>query len=86
MGVWMMQGINEKVRAFVIRFCTHKEIQDTDNLFEQKIVNSLFSMQLVMFVEKEFSIQVENDDLEMSNFCSIDAITRFISKKLKIER
>jgi acyl carrier protein len=44
-------------------------------------VNSLFAMQLVLFVEKEFDVRVENDDLDLENFRSANAIVRFVERK-----
>jgi methoxymalonate biosynthesis acyl carrier protein len=38
-------------------------------------------MQLVLFVEKEFGIQVDNEDLELSNFESVNALTRLVMAK-----
>ena len=78
-----MQDINTKIRAFVMRFLKNSNISDEDNLFKQGMLNSLFSMQLVVYIEKEFDISVENEDMELSNFNSIGAISRFISKKLQ---
>ena len=39
-------------------------------------------MQLVLFVEKEFGIQVANEDLDIENFKSLNAIVGFIENKL----
>jgi acyl carrier protein len=38
-------------------------------------------MQLVAFVEKEFAIKVEDEDLDLDNFRSIGAISRLVAKK-----
>jgi acyl carrier protein len=45
------------------------------------LVNSLFAIELVLFVENEFSITAERDDLEIDNFSSIAALTRFVLDK-----
>jgi len=39
-------------------------------------------MQLVAFVEREFDIEIDSEDLEMSNFRSIQAISSLVTKKL----
>ena len=41
----------------------------------------MFAMQLVAFIESEFSITAEREDLDISNFCSIDALTAFVEAK-----
>jgi phosphopantetheine binding protein len=43
--------------------------------------NSLLAMQLVAFVEKEFGLAVEDEDLDLDNFRSIRAIADFVARK-----
>jgi len=43
-------------------------VNDDEDLFAAGLVNSLFAMQLVLFVEKKFSIKVENQDLRYCQF------------------
>lgn len=75
--------IKEKVRNFIGRFFKNAELADSDNIFEKGFVNSLFAMQLVMFVEKEFGVIIENEDLDLENFSSIDKISTLIDSKMK---
>ncbi|HCC36024.1 MAG TPA: D-alanyl carrier protein [Ruminococcaceae bacterium] len=60
-------------------------ISDDDNFFEKGLVNSLFAMQLVSFIEKEFGIVIDNDELDIENFQSINAVTNFIGNKLALK-
>jgi methoxymalonate biosynthesis acyl carrier protein len=41
-------------------------------------------MQLVLFVESEFSITVEDEDLEITNFNTVKAIAEFITRKKSV--
>lgn len=77
-----LMEIKEKVRKFMERFFRNKDIADDTDIFEKGFANSLFSMQLVMFVEKEFGIIIENDDLDLENFKSINAISNLIKAKM----
>lgn len=52
-----------------------------DDIFEQGLVNSMFALQLVMYLEKEFAIKVENDDLQLTHFNTINNIEQFIQRK-----
>jgi len=70
----------EKIRAFLGRFFRSTNLTDSDDIFALGL-NSLFAMQLVAWVEKEFDIHVADEDLEVSNFNSVNAITDFISRK-----
>lgn len=68
------------VRTFLSRH-VRGEFPDDVDLFATGRINSLFALQLVMFVEKQFRVRVENEDLERKNFCSIDAISGFVERK-----
>jgi len=75
--------MNERARIRdYFRNTLRREIADDDDIFELGIVDSLFAMQLVLFVEKEFSIVAERDDLDIKNFCSIAGLTHFVINKL----
>jgi acyl carrier protein len=38
-------------------------------------------MQLVLFVEHEFGISIDNEDLDINNFRTIDAIAHLVERK-----
>lgn len=76
-----MESIRSKTRAFIARFFQNVEIKDSEDIFALGFVNSLFAMQLVLFVETEFGIAVENDDLDINNFKSVDAIAHLVESK-----
>ncbi|HAG98785.1 MAG TPA: acyl carrier protein, partial [Ktedonobacter sp.] len=40
-----------------------------------------FAMQLVLFVESEFALIVDNEDLDIDNFRTINAIVQLIERK-----
>lgn len=55
-----------------------------DDIFKLGLVNSLFALQLVMFLEMEFDIKIENEDLELSNFNTVNHIDQFVSRKQQV--
>ena len=73
--------IKGQIREFVSRFFRGHELQDGEDMFASGFVNSMFAMQLVQFVEGEFGVAVENDDLELDNFRSIDALAALVERK-----
>jgi len=79
----MMQAadIKEAVRQFIFSSIRLPDLGDDDNLFESGIVNSLFAVQLMTFVEKAFGIEVQSDDLDIENFKSLNATTEFVVRK-----
>lgn len=73
--------IKQTIRHFVTRSINIPELGDDDDLFESGLVNSLFAVQLMTFLEKTFAIEVEADDLDIRNFKSLEAATSFVVKK-----
>ena len=73
--------IKEAIKRFISSAVDFTQLADDDNLFESGIVNSLFAVQLMTFVERTFSIEVEMDDLDIENFKSLNATTAFVLKK-----
>jgi methoxymalonate biosynthesis acyl carrier protein len=70
------------IRAFLSRYIRADGLTDEDDIFALGFVNSLFALQLVMWVEKEFAIKVEDEDLDLSNFNSISNIAGFVGRKV----
>jgi acyl carrier protein len=70
-----------QIREFVGRFFGEHELRDDEDIFAAGFVNSLFAMQLVLFVEKEFGVSVGNEDLNLDNFRSIEAMALLIERK-----
>jgi acyl carrier protein len=81
-GNYMTQNeILEKTKSFMAQFI-NVNVADDEDIFASGLVNSLFAMQLVLFIEKEFSIKVENEDLDYDNFRTLNAIVGFIERKI----
>ena len=70
-----------KIADFVGQYLGVDDIDPHHDLFESGLANSLFAMQLVLFVEKEFGITVSDEDLDVDNFKSLNAISAFVGKK-----
>jgi len=73
--------VREAVREFLLRSINIVHLDDDAHLFESGIVNSLFAVQLMTFIEKTFAIEVEIDDLDIENFKSLNAATAFVVRK-----
>ena len=77
----VVDAIKASTRRFLGGFFRQADLADDTDMFASGFVNSLFAMQLILFVEAEFAIQVEDTDLELDNFRSLDAIERFVTAK-----
>lgn len=76
-----MESNKARIREFVGRHLRGHELRDEEDVFASGFVNSMFAMQLVQFVEQEFGIAVENEDLEIDNFRSVNAIAALVERK-----
>ena len=72
--------IKESIKGFISK-TININIDDDEDLFDSGIVNSLFSIQLVTFVEKNFNLIVTVDDLDIENFKSVNAVYNFVQNK-----
>jgi methoxymalonate biosynthesis acyl carrier protein len=75
------QEIETKLRGFLAKYFRKHELQNDEDMFALGFVNSLFAMQLVMFLEKEFGIRIETKDLDLANFRTINNIVKLIESK-----
>lgn len=73
--------IRETVTNFLLRSINIANLNDDDNLFESGIVNSLFAVQLMTFLEKIFALEIGMDDLDIENFKSVNATAAFVMRK-----
>jgi acyl carrier protein len=77
--------LREKIRKFIennlVVFEDEAEFEDSDNIFEMGFVNSLFAMKMVNYIENDMGIELSNDDLDISNFNSVERIVEFINRK-----
>ena len=73
-----------KIQTFLRKRFQNYEFANDEDIFGQGMVNSLFAMQLVMFVEKEFGIEVGDEDLTLDNFRTVDAMTQLIRGKTDV--
>lgn len=75
------QNPKESIKSFISRSIQIEALDENENLFESGIVNSLFAIQLMTFLEKTFHIEVTMDDLDMENFRSINSTAAFVERK-----
>ncbi|MEV0622088.1 phosphopantetheine-binding protein [Nonomuraea sp. NPDC050404] len=69
------------VREFITGYLPGHEIRDEEDIFAAGYANSLFLLQLVAMVERDFAVQVTDADLDIANFRTIDALCAFVSHK-----
>jgi acyl carrier protein len=70
-----------ELRTFVVHSLGKPDLDDRDDIFEVGEATSLYSMELVLFIEEKLGIPLEDEDLERDNFATIGAMTRLIGSK-----
>ena len=79
-----MQDAKTKLKTFLSQFFGSHDLRDDEDIFAVGFVNSMFAMQLVLFIEQEFQVTIENEDLELDNFRTIDAMVSLLKRKTPI--
>jgi len=76
-----MNDVQARIKGFLSRFFRQHDLQPDEDIFALGFVNSLLAMQLVNFVEKEFGVTIEDEDLDLANFRTLAAIDALIVRK-----
>jgi len=71
--------IERQLLAFVEKH-TKKTWTPDDDFFAAGAVSSMFAMQLVVFIESTFDVEVSGDDLVIDNFRTVGAMTALVSR------
>lgn len=83
-----MPALEQDIRTFIIdNFLFGQEdgkLSNDDSFLEQGIINSTGVLELVAFLEGEYRIKIEDDELEPENLDSINKLVRFISRKTQL--
>lgn len=79
-----MSEIKSKIREFVVEnfmFGNDEGLEDETSFLEEGIIDSTGILELVNYIEEEFSIGVDDDDLIPENLDSINNVTAYLEKK-----
>jgi acyl carrier protein len=80
-----MNNYKAKIREFVVEFFLYGEangLRDNTPFIEEGIIDSTGILELVEFLEKEFSIVVEDEELLPENLNSIESTAQYLEHKL----
>jgi acyl carrier protein len=77
--------IKDKLRLFILENFLftddQSKLNNEDSFMDQGIIDSTAVLELIFYLEEEFSIKVEVEDMVPANLDSIDKVTRFIESK-----
>lgn len=71
-----------KIKQFLSRSFRNHQIEDDEDIFSLGFVNSLLALQLVTFLQNEFAITIEDEDLDFENFSTVNAMNALVARKL----
>ena len=77
----MKNDVKSKIRKFIQKVTRKQEIFDDEDIFQGGIVNSLLTVQLIMFIEKNFQISIDNSDINLENFRTLNRIEEYVQSK-----
>lgn len=69
------------LRSFLEGRFPQVTLSDEEDIFALGFVNSLFAMELVLFVERTFGLEIPNEELTLDNFRSIKAMAELIARQ-----
>ncbi len=76
-----MDDTKTRIRNFFSHYAHSYSLNDETDIFSSGFVSSLVAIQLVAFLEKEFNIVIDNEDLDLDNFKSIQSISQMVTRK-----
>ena len=76
--------VKDTIQAYIVDSTVEdlSKINEKTLLFEEGIFDSMGLISLITFIEDEFDIKTEDDDLIVDNFESIAAITKYVSRRV----
>ena len=60
-----------------------ESFSDDDSLLEKRIIDSTGVLELIAFLDENFGVKVQDDELLPENLDTINRLVRFIEKKSK---
>ena len=81
---YIMNDPRVTVRQFVVEnflFGQGDDLRDEDSFLEKGVLDSTGVMELVAFLEKQFSIKIGDTELVPDNLDSVNVICEFIARK-----
>ena len=79
------ETIVHEVRGFIVENYmggSGEDLNDSDSLLEQDIIDPMRLYELVEFMEEKYAIRIENESLTAGNLDSISNISRFVLQRL----
>lgn len=70
--------VRAKIRAFLSRSLRNRALRDDEDLHALGLVHSLFVMQIVLFIEKTFEIELDLSEVSRAELSSVERIAELV--------
>lgn len=77
-----LSSIKDFIRTELI-YDDEKDFDESTNLIERGIIDSMSLVRLISFLEEHYEIQVQDEDIVPENFSSLAKIATFIADRRK---
>ena len=78
-------NVKEQIRSFIAEnflFNTNGfDLSDEASFLDEGVVDSTGTLELVMFVEETFAIEVGDHEIEPENFDSVNKLAAYVARK-----
>lgn len=79
-------SVEQRVRAYILENYLFTDdaaaLNNGDSFLEKGIIDSTGIMEVIFFLESDFGITVEDEDMVPENLDSVDNIVAFVNRKL----
>ena len=69
-----------EIRRFVLDPFPQASLRDDQDIFSLGFVNSLFAMELVLFLERHGGVEIPNEELDLDNFRTVEAMSALVGR------
>lgn len=79
------QTAEDRIREFIVKhfpIARKNGLKSTEKWLETGMIDSLGILDMVHFLEQEFSVVISDDELQPDNFESLNAVVEFVQRKL----
>lgn len=78
----MSSDVSTQIHDFISSRYPKAEMSYDDDIFSLGFVNSLFAMELVMFIEQNFAIKISSENLRIDNFRTVKSMTALVESEV----
>lgn len=83
-----MHLLQEQLRSYIVEkfpMAKRQGLSPQDDLLSSGLIDSLGILDVVSFIEQQFGVVVQDDDLVPDNFQTIDHMVGFVQRKIEGE-